>query len=141
MRLIGAGATETSLPLSAHRMFLVAFSPMARDSFRLLARLADGSSFTHAFVLPLTHPEAGAWPRLRRRGAVFNYEIGESIVRRSYRQILEQFGPPLKTFVEPPGVRCVYYDVVGHENGWRLCFKGQTMAGATGEYPPPAGVR
>lgn len=139
--LVGPGETDTSLPLSAHRMFLVAFSHTARGAFRLLLRLIDGRSFTHAFTLPLTDREAGAWPGLRRRGAVFNYGIGEEILRLSYRQILEQFGPPLKTFVEPPGVRCVYYDVVGHKNGWRFCFKGQAMVRATGEYPPPAGVR
>jgi hypothetical protein len=141
VRLIGPGATDTSLPLSAHRMFLVAFSPTARGTLRLLARLADGTSFTHAFTLPLTDREAGAWPRVRRRGAVFNYGIGENIVTRSYRQILKQFGPPLKTFIEPAGVRCIYYDLVGYNSGWRFCFKGQAMFGATGNQAPPAGIR
>lgn len=141
VRLIGPGATDASLPLSAHRMFLVAFSPAARGTYQLLARLAGGTSFAHAFTLPLTDRDAGAWPGLRRRGAVFGYGLGENILKQSYRQILKQFGPPLKTFIEPPGVRCIYYDVVGYKNGWRFCFKGQAMVGATGEYPPPAGIR
>jgi hypothetical protein len=80
VELIGPGAARVRLPLSAHRMFLAAFSPSARGVVRRVAQLADGSSFTHTFTLPLSHREAGAWPRLRRRGAVFNDGIGEDII-------------------------------------------------------------
>jgi hypothetical protein len=140
VELIGAGATRVRLPLSADRMFLAAFSPSARGAVRLVAQLADGSSFTHTFTLPLTHSEAGAWPRLRRRGAVSNAGIGENIVTKSYRQIIEKFGPPLSTFSRPHSVRCIYYDVVGYEHGWTFCFRGQTMVGAAGNQAPPPGV-
>lgn len=138
--LIGPGPTRVWLPLSADRMFLIAFSPSARGSVRLVARLASGTAFTHAFTLPLTHREAGPWPRLRRRGAVSNDGIGENIVTRSYRQIRRQFGPPLGAFGRPHGVRCIYYDIVGYEHGWTFCFHGQAMVGAAGNQPAPTGV-
>jgi hypothetical protein len=140
VELIDPGDRVTSLPLSAHRMFLVAFSPTARGAFRLRLRFADGMSFTHAFLLPLTDREVGSWPRVRRRGAVFNYGIGENIVTESYRQILRRFGPPLRSFAKPKGARCIYYDIVGYENGWTFCFNGQAMVSAAGNQPPPAGV-
>jgi hypothetical protein len=139
VELIGPGAT-LRLPLSADRMFMAAFSPSARGAVRLVAQLADGSSFTHAFTLPLTPGEAGVWPRLRRRGAVFNAGIGENIVTKSYRQIIREFGPPLSTFSRSRGVRCLYYDVVGYEHGWTFCFHRQTMVGAAGNQAPPPGV-
>ena len=141
VELIGPGATRVRLPLSPDRMFLVAFSPSAGGAARLVAQLADGRSITHAFTLPLTHREAGAWPRLRRRGAVSNAAIGENIVTKSYRQIIEEFGPPLSTISRPHGVRCIYYDIVGYEHGWTFCFHGQTMVGAAGNQPRPRGVR
>jgi hypothetical protein len=140
VQLIDRGDRETSLPLSAHRMFLVAFSPTARGAFRLRLLFADGVSFTHAFSHPLTNRDIGSWPRVRRPGAVFNYGIGENIVTESYRQIIHQFGPPLRSFAKPNGTRCIYYDIVGYENGWTFCFKGQAMVGAAGNQPPPAGV-
>lgn len=141
VQLIGPGATVTPLPLSAHRTFVVAFSPSARGVFRLLAGLADGTSFTHAFTLPLTHREAGGWPRLRRPGAVFNDSpIGENIVTESYREVLRRLGPPLRKLARPGGVRCIYYDIVGYTNGWVFCFKGQGMVGAAGNQAP-AGIR
>ncbi|MDQ6775308.1 MAG: hypothetical protein M3071_03595 [Actinomycetota bacterium] len=141
LELLGPGERRTSLPMSTHRVFLVAFSPSARGAVRLRAHLADGTKFTHQFALPLTRHEAGAWPRLRRRGAVFNYGIGENIVSESYRQILRQFGPPLKSFTERHGVRCIYYDIVGYQNGWKFCFKGQAMLGAAGSQTAPRGVQ
>jgi hypothetical protein len=138
--LVGPGDGETSLPLSTHRMFLVAFSPTARGTVRLRLLSANGGSFTHAFSLPLTDREAGAWPRLRRRGAVFNYEIGENISSESYRQIVQRFGPPLSSYTKRNRTLCTYYDIVGDENGWTFCFKGQAMVGAAGNQPAPPGV-
>jgi hypothetical protein len=138
--VIGPRARSVRLPLSSHRLFLAAFSASARGAFRLVARLADGTSFAHAFTLPLTRRAAGAWPRLRRRGAVSNAGIGENIATRSYRQIIRQFGPPLTTYRRPHGVRCAYYDVVGYERGWSFCFRGLAMVAAAGNAPAPAGV-
>lgn len=138
--LIGPGDRETSLPLSMHRMFLVAFSPTARGAMRLHLLLANGASFSHGFLLPLTDREAGSWPRLRRRGAVFNYEVGENIVSKSYRQIIRRFGPPLRSFAKGTGTRCLYYDVVGYQTGWRFCFEGQSMVSAAGNQTAPPGV-
>ena len=140
VKLIDPGDRETSLPLSLDRMFLVAFSPTARGAFRLRLLFADGTSFTHAFSLPVTDHDTGSWPRVRRRGAMFNYGIGENIVTESYRQIIRQFGLPLRSFRKPKGARCIYYDVVGYENGWTFCFKGQAMVSAAGNQPPHAGV-
>jgi hypothetical protein len=141
VQLVGPGAVRRSVPLSTHRMFLVAFSPFARGAVQLRLKLADGTWFTHAFTLPLTHGEAGSWPRTRRRGAVFNYGIGENIVQKSYRQLIAQLGPPLKTFPKPRGVRCIYYDIVGYETGWTFCFKGRQMVGAAGNQAAPAGAQ
>jgi hypothetical protein len=140
VELIGPGATRTQLRLSTHRMFLVAFAPLARGAFRLVLDRAHRPPFTHSFTLPLGPGGVGAWPQVRRRGAVFNYGIGENIVSESYRQIIKQFGPPLRTFTRPHGIRCIYYDVVGYENGWGFCFRGQSMVGADGNQPPPAGA-
>jgi hypothetical protein len=140
VELVGPGDRKTSLPLSAHRTFLVAFSPTARGVVRLRLLFANGASFTHAFALPLTDREAGSWPRLRRRGAMFDGEIGENITTRSYRQIIRQFGPPLHSFIERKRTLCTYYDIVGYENGWTFCFRGQAMVGAAGNQPAPAGV-
>jgi hypothetical protein len=138
VELIGPGAMRTRLPLSAHRVFLVAFAPSARGPVRLVLERAHRPPFTHAFTLPLSDQDRGAWPRVRRRGAVFDYGIGENIVSQSYREIIRQFGPPLRTFSRPHGVRCIYYDVVGYENGWLFCFRGEGMVGASGNQPPPA---
>jgi hypothetical protein len=140
VELIGPGDREISLPLSQHRMFLVAFSPTARGTVRLRLLFASGASFTHVFSLPLTNHEEGAWPRVRRRGAVFNYEIGENIVTESYRQIVQRFGPPLRNFTKRNRTLCTYYDIVGYQNGWTFCFKGQAMVGAAGNQPAPPGV-
>ncbi|HET7049812.1 MAG TPA: hypothetical protein VFI54_16240 [Solirubrobacteraceae bacterium] len=140
VELIGPGDRETSLPLSAQRMFLVAFSPTARGAVELRLVFAHRGSSSHAFSLPLTSREAGSWPRLRRRGAVFDYEIGENIVTKSYRQIVRRFGPPLSSFTKRNHTLCTYYDIVGYQNGWTFCFKGQAMVGAAGNQPAPPGV-
>jgi len=135
--LVRSRGQPTPLPLSAHRMFLVAFSPWVRGAFTLVARLAGGGSFGHAFTLPLTRGESGAWPRVSRRGAVSNSGIGENIVQESYRQLVRQFGPPLRSFKRAHGVRCIYYDIVGYANGWEFCFHGQVMTAAQGNTPAP----
>jgi hypothetical protein len=123
-----------------HRLFLAAFSSSATGVYTLCAYLADGSTFSHAFTLPLGHREAGPWPGLRRRGALFNEGIGENIVTRSYNQIIRRFGPPLEAFTKPGGVHCIYYDVIGYETGWTFCFHGQGMVGAAGNQRAPAGA-
>jgi hypothetical protein len=123
LQLIAPGATHLSLPLSSHRVFSVAFWPSVRGTARLVAQLADGGSFAHAFTLPLTHRELGAWPRVRRPGAVFNCEIGENVVTKSYRQIIRRYGPPLKTFATRHHTRCIYYDIVGYPTGWTFCSR------------------
>jgi hypothetical protein len=139
LELTGPGL-RLLLPRSAHRLFLAAFSPSARGVFALRAYLADGSTFSHAFTLPLTRREAGPWPGRRRRGALFNEGIGENIVTQSYNQIISRFGPPLKTFNKPGGVRCIYYDIIGYHTGWTFCFRGQGMVGAAANQRPPAGA-
>ena len=120
------------------RLFLATFSSSATGVFTLRAYLADGSTFTHPFTLPLSRREAGSWPGFRRRGALFNEGIGENIVNESYDQIIRRFGPPLTTSTNPGGVRCIYYDVIGYETGWTFCFHGQGMVGAAGNQRPPA---
>ena len=139
LELTGPGLRR-SLPRSVHRLFLAAFSSSATGVFTLRAYLADGSTFTHAFTLPLGRREAGPWPGLRRRGALFNEGIGENIVTRSYKQIIRRFGPPLKAFTKPGGVRCIYYDVIGYQTGWTFCFHGPRMVGAAGNQRPLAGA-
>lgn len=139
-QLIGPGAQRRSVPLSGHRIFLVAFSRVAHGAFRLSLRFADGTTLQHSFQLPMDPHEHGAWPRVRRRGALFNYGIGENIVTKSLDQIMKQFGPPLRSYVEPDGVRCIYYDIVGYDRGWTFCFKGQAMTSAAGNQAAPAGA-
>jgi hypothetical protein len=85
----------------------------------------------------------GSAPRTatdRRPGAVFNGEVGENIVSQSYRQIVNRFGTPLKTFAGTGGELCAYYDVVGSATGWVFCFKHGAMVSADGSQTPPAGV-
>lgn len=140
VELLGPGSRRRLLPLSAHRLFVAAFSPSVRGVVRLRAQLADGSAFSHTFSLPVTKSESGAWPRTRRHGAVFDYEVGENITTESYRTVRRRFGAPLKTLIKPGNVRCVYYDVVGYTTGWVFCFKGEKMLGAAGSQTPPPGV-
>lgn len=137
VELIGPGGRRVSLPLSAHRLFLAAFSPSARGTVQLRGELTDGGAFSHTFSLPLTRHEPGPWPRLRRRGAVFDYEIGENITIESYRTVRRRFGAPLKTFTKPGNVRCAYYDIVGYPSGWMLCFRGEKMVAAAGNQTAP----
>lgn len=138
VELIGPDAIRRSLPLSEQRTFLVAFSRAARGEFRLSLRFAGGATVQHSFELPLNQRDEGRWPRVRRRGAVFNYEVGEDIVTKSFEQIIRRFGPPLRSYSQPHGVRCIYYDVVGYRTGWSFCFKGQAMTAAAGNQARPS---
>ena len=54
---------------------------------------------------------------------------------------MKQFGPPLRSYVGPNGVHCIYYDIVGYDRGWTFCFKGQAMTSAAGNQAAPAGAR
>jgi hypothetical protein len=83
---------------------------------------------------PRTATEVG------RPGVVGPGEVGENIVSQSYRQIVNRFGTPLKTFAGTGGDLCAYYDVVGEATGWVFCFKHGAMVSAAGNQTPPAGV-
>ncbi len=137
--LIGLGGTR-ALPLTSSGVFLARFSSSARGPVRLVADLADGHTFVRAFVLPLSRAQLEHPHPHRRPGAVFNDEVGESIVGQSYRRIVSRFGPPLKTLNATSGERCTYYDVVGYDNGWRFCFRHGVMDSALGNQAAPAGV-
>jgi hypothetical protein len=107
------------LPLSTRRAFLVLYAHGVRGSVRVTAYRRGGGSSTRTFSLPLSrrpsHPH-------RRRGAVFDDEVGESILRRSYASLVRHFGPPADLEREH-GSRCAYYQVVGQGAiGWRFCF-------------------
>jgi hypothetical protein len=139
LELLDPGGRRVPLPLSAHQLFLAAFSPSARGTIQLRAQLVDGTTFSHTFSLPVTRSESGPWPRTRRYGAVFDYEVGENITTESYRTIRRRFGAPLKTIRKAGGVRCAYYDVVGYATGWVFCFRGEKMLGAAGNQAAPRG--
>jgi hypothetical protein len=140
VRVEGLGGTHT-LPLSAHRAFFAAYAPGARGKVRLVSQLTDGREVVRKFRLPV--PERvylHAHHEHRRRGAVFNDEVGESITQLSYRQVVRRFGPPAVVRREH-GLRCAYYEVVGYANdGWQFCFRRDgRMDGALGGQPPPRG--
>jgi hypothetical protein len=140
VELIGLGGSR-ELRLSGAHMFLAAFAQAARGRMELRATLSDGQTLTNAFALPLSSAQIQAFSdRYRRPGAVFNGEIDENIVGSPYREIVKRFGPPLATLGNRLGQRCVYYDVVGYENGWSFCFKHGTMTSAGGNQTPPPGV-
>jgi hypothetical protein len=126
------------LPLSAHRGFLVLYSARARGQVRLISRLRQGSR-EKSFRLPLPGERSySPLHRHRRRGAVFNDEIGEAILSSTSRQVVRRFGPPAAERTEG-GRRCAYYEVVGFaDDGWRLCFAPSgSMFSADGRKPPP----
>jgi hypothetical protein len=139
VRVEGVGGTHT-LSLSAHRAFVAVYSPDAHGKVRLVSQLADGRIVVRSFKFPVPdryymspHHEH------RRRGAVFNDEVGEPITQLSSRQIVHHFGPPAVLRREH-GFRCAYYEVVGATNdGWRFCFGrgGHMDGGARGGTPPP----
>jgi hypothetical protein len=66
-------------------------------------------------------------------GAVFDDEIGESIVALSYDEVVRRFGAPAAVRTEE-GRRCAFYEVVGRaRRGWRFCFAADgRMLGAGG---------
>jgi hypothetical protein len=122
VRLTGAGGTRT-LPLSTHRAFLAIFAPSVRGRVSLVSVGAAGV-VTRSFTLPLPsrwslrpsrHPH-------RRPGAVFDDEVGENVLLRSYDEIVRRFGAPAAARTEH-GRRCAYYEVVGRaRDDWRFCF-------------------
>jgi hypothetical protein len=138
VRLTGAAGTRT-LPLSAHRAFLAVLAPSVRGRVRVVSVGRTGVA-TRSFVLPLPprwslrrsrHPH-------RRPGAVFDDEVGENILLRSYEEIVRRFGAPAAQRTEH-GRRCAYYEVVGRaRDGWRFCFAGDgRMLSAGGNGTPP----
>lgn len=140
IELLGLNGSR-NLRLSAAHMFLATFAQAARGRVELRATLSDGQTLTSAFTLPLSSAQMQAFSdRYRRPGAVFN-DIDENIVGTPYRQIVKKFGQPLATLSNSHGEHCVYYDVVGYDNGWSFCFKHGTMTGASGNQTPPPGVR
>lgn len=139
VRLVGPGGTRT-LPLSPRRTFLVVFRPMVEGRIRIVSELQHGAT-VRSFSLPLPR----RWSlrlhhRGRRAGAVFNDEIGEAVMRLTYAQVVDRFGPPAAVRNER-GERCAYYELVGFVNdGWQFCFTAsQRMTSAAGGHPPPAG--
>lgn len=122
VRLTAAGGTRT-LPLSTHRAFLAVYAPSVRGRVGIVSVDRAGTT-TSSFVLPLPprwslrrsrHPH-------RRPGAVFDDEVGENILLRSYDEIVRRFGAPAAVRTEH-GRRCAYYEVVGRAlDDWRLCF-------------------
>jgi hypothetical protein len=123
------------LPLSKHRAFLALYAHGIRGRVRVIAYRRGGGSFTRTFSLRSRH--TNRHPH-RRRGAVFNDEVGESILARSYTNIVRHFGPPAAVDREH-GNRCAYYEVVGEGAvGWRFCFAaGGRMISAAGNQPLP----
>ncbi len=140
VELLGFNGSR-KLRLSAARMFLATFSQPARGRVVLRATLSDGRNLTTAFTLPLSGAQMQAFSdRYRRPGAVFDNEIDQNILGTRYREIVKRFGQPLAMLSNSHGERCVYYDVVGYDNGWSFCFKHGTMTAAGGNQVPPSGI-
>jgi hypothetical protein len=118
------GLNGRRLPLSAHRGFLAVF-PHA--GARLVSELNDGRQVNVRLSRSRPH-------RHRREGAVFNDEVGESVLTLNRRQVVRRFG-------RPAAVRgsCTYYEMVGdRHDGWEFCFKPDgRMTSAAGGHPPP----
>ena len=134
--LQGPGATRR-LPLSAHRAFLAVYAPSARGRVRIVSKLRRGRA-VRRFELPLSPRHSLPQHRHRRRGALFNDEIGKDVMLLSYRQLIRRYGPPAVLRRER-GLRCAYYELVGFANdGWRFCFTREgRMDSAHGNTPPP----
>jgi hypothetical protein len=93
------------LPLSRHRGFLALLPPGARPT-----------------IAPVPQH------RVRRRGVVFNDEVGENIMQLSETQILSRFGEPAAREGS-----CLRYELVGHsDRGFRFCFERGAMTRAFG---------
>lgn len=97
------------------------------------------SSPTHRFTAVYGQAKPGI-RQVELMGAVFDYEVGENIITKTYRQIIRRFGPPLRGFTKRQPTRCAYYDMVGYQDGWTFCFQGQRIIGAAGNQPAPPGV-
>jgi hypothetical protein len=137
VRLDGPGGSR-SLPLSTHRAFLAVYAPRARGKVSVVSQLGDRES-VRSFELPVSPRVYLSAPHQhRRRGAVFNDDVGENITGRSYDQVIRRFGPPAAVRREQR-LRCAYYEVVGSAgDGWRFCFaRDGHMVSATGRSPPP----
>lgn len=107
-------------PLSRHRAFLALYAHGVRGHVQLIADRATGAPAVRTFSLPLS-PHANLFPGHphRRRGAVFDDEVGENIIGRSYSSVVHRFGPPA-AINRKNGAKCVYYEVVGDGPvGWR----------------------
>jgi hypothetical protein len=129
-----------NLPLSEHRAFLALYAHGVRGRVRVIADRVRGGSSTRTFSLPLSrHSNLFPSHPHRRRGAVFGDEVGESILQRSYTNIVHQFGPPAAGD-RVHGNRCAYYEVVGDgPTGWRFCFAATgRMIGASGNQHLPS---
>jgi hypothetical protein len=126
------------LPLSQHRGFLALYAHGTHGRVRIVADRIGGGSSTRTFSLPLSR-HTKLFRRHRRRGAIFDDEVGENILRRSYTRIVRDFGPPAAIDREH-GNRCAYYEVVGDGPiGWRFCFAtGGRMLSASGNQHLPA---
>jgi hypothetical protein len=128
------------LPLSAHRAFLVLYAHGVRGRVRVIAYRRQGGWFTSTFSLPLRGRINRRPSRPHRRsGAVFDDEIGENILQRSYTTIVRDFGPPAATD-RAHGSRCAYYQVVGQGAiAWRFCSAGTgRMISASGNQHLPS---
>jgi hypothetical protein len=138
VRIEGPGGTRR-LPLSRHRAFMAVYAWDARGRVRLVAERRGAGPVVRTFRLPLSaRDERTPSHQHRRRGAVFNDEVGEAIVGSSYAQVVERFGPPAVIRRERAR-RCAYYEVVGSpHDGWRFCFGASgRMVDANGGKPPP----
>jgi hypothetical protein len=137
VRLEGLGGSRP-LPLSKHRAFLAVYAPRARGKVSVVSQLGD-RDVVRSFDLPVPpRVYLAARHEHRRRGAVYDDEVGENITGRSYHQVARRFGPPAAIRREQ-GLRCAYYEVVGSAgDGWRFCFaRDGHMVSATGGSPPP----
>jgi hypothetical protein len=134
VRLEGPGGRFT-LPLSAHRAFLAVYAAGLRGRVRVASVRADGVSMRSVRLGVPLRLSLRPHHVHRRPGAVFNDEIGENIVRLTYRQVVRRFGPPaVRTG------RCAYYELVGwKDRGWMFCFRPDgRMRSASGNAHRPA---
>jgi hypothetical protein len=120
---------RVTLALSTHRAFLALVRPRLRRRVWVISESSSGHVSTRRFSLPV--PAVQRHP-VRRRGAVFNDEIGETITSRSYAQVVRRFGRPARERTEG-AERCAYYEIVGRSRAWRFCFGSRgRMVGANG---------
>jgi hypothetical protein len=138
VRVDGLGGSHR-LPLSEHRAFLAVYAPGVRGKVRLVSERSD-REIVRTFELPVPQRVyLSAHHEHRRRGAVFDDEVGEDVTSQSYRRVVRRFGPPAVIRREQ-GLRCAYYEIVGWaSDGWRFCFaRDGHMVSAEGNSPLPA---